>query len=121
VKSLRAKESAGYSFDQIIGDSAAMRAVKELLRKVAASPASTVLLVGESGTGKDLAAKVIHFASERESGVFQNITCSALPETLLESELFGHERGAFTDASTRSPGSSSRPTAGRSSSTRSAR
>jgi len=81
-----------------------MRAVKELLRKVAASPASTVLLIGESGTGKDLAAKVIHFASEREGGVFQNITCSALPETLLESELFGHERGAFTDAKHQKPG-----------------
>jgi DNA-binding NtrC family response regulator len=104
VRSLRAKESAGYSFDQIIGDSAAMRAVKELLRKVAASPASTVLLVGESGTGKDLAAKVIHYASAREAGVFQNITCSALPETLLESELFGHERGAFTDAKHQKPG-----------------
>ncbi len=104
VRTLRAKESAGYSFDQIIGDSAPMRAVKELLRKVAASPASTVLLVGESGTGKDLAAKVIHYASEREAGVFQNITCSALPETLLESELFGHERGAFTDAKHQKPG-----------------
>jgi DNA-binding NtrC family response regulator len=104
VRSLRAKESAGYSFDRIIGDSAPMRAVKELLRKVAASPASTVLLIGESGTGKDLAAKVIHFASEREGGVFQNITCSALPETLLESELFGHERGAFTDAKHQKPG-----------------
>ena len=104
VKSLKAKESAGYSFDRIIGESPAMRAAKELLRKIALSPASTVLLVGESGTGKDLAAKVIHYESARADGVFQNITCSALPESLLESELFGHERGAFTDAKQQKPG-----------------
>jgi two-component system, NtrC family, response regulator AtoC len=75
-----------------------MKAVRALLARIAASPASTVLLTGESGTGKDLAAKVIHFNSERAGRPFMNITCSALPETLLESELFGHERGAFTDA-----------------------
>ena len=75
-----------------------MGELRDLLRKVAASPASTVLLTGESGTGKDLAAKVLHFNSDRASRPFVNITCSAIPETLLESELFGHERGAFTDA-----------------------
>src|SRR4029079_10306374 len=69
-----------------------------LLEKIAATPASTVLLTGESGTGKDLAAKVIHYASDRAAQPFMNITCSALTETLLESELFGHERGAFTGA-----------------------
>jgi len=104
VKSLKAKESAGFSFDRIIGESPAMRAAKELLRKIAVSPASTILLTGESGTGKDLAAKVIHYESDRADGVFQNITCSALPESLLESELFGHERGAFTDAKHQKPG-----------------
>ena len=57
-----------------------------------------MLLTGESGTGKDLAAKVIHYNSDRATEPFMNITCSALPEQLLESELFGHERGAFTDA-----------------------
>ncbi len=104
VKSLKAKESAPFSFDRIIGESPAMRAVKDLLRKIALSPASTILLTGESGTGKDLAAKVLHYESERAEGVFQNITCSALPESLLESELFGHERGAFTDAKHQKPG-----------------
>jgi DNA-binding NtrC family response regulator len=98
VKALRASRSEPYSVDRIIGDSPAMVQIKALLKKIAVSPASTVLFTGESGTGKDLAAKVIHFNSPRAAGPFMNITCSALTETLLESELFGHERGAFTDA-----------------------
>jgi len=98
VKSLRASRSEPYSVDHIIGDSEPMGQIKALLKKIATSPASTVLLTGDSGTGKDLAAKVIHFNSGRAAGPFMNITCSALPDTLLESELFGHERGAFTDA-----------------------
>ena len=76
----------------------AMTALRQLVARVAASPASTVLLTGESGTGKDLVAKIIHYTSDRAARPFMNITCSALPEQLLESELFGHERGAFTDA-----------------------
>jgi DNA-binding NtrC family response regulator len=87
-----------FSFDSMIGESEPMRRVKALARKVAESPASTVLITGESGTGKDLLAKVIHYTSRRAARAFMNITCSAMPETLLESELFGHERGAFTDA-----------------------
>ena len=87
-----------FSFGSLIGESEPMRRVKALASKVAQSPTSTVLLTGESGTGKDLLAKVIHFGSARAARPFMNITCSALPETLLESELFGHERGAFTDA-----------------------
>jgi two-component system, NtrC family, response regulator AtoC len=98
VKTLRASQAQPYGFSRIVGESPALRAVKALLQKVAGSPASTVLLTGESGTGKDLAAKVIHYNSSRASKPFMNITCSALPESLLESELFGHERGAFTGA-----------------------
>jgi DNA-binding NtrC family response regulator len=98
VRALRATQSEPYAFERIIGESSAMRSVKTLLRKIAESPGSTVLLTGESGTGKDLAAKAIHYNSDRGAGPFMNITCSALPEALLESELFGHERGAFTDA-----------------------
>ena len=98
VRTLRATQAQPYSFDRIVGESPALLAVKALLKKVASSPASTVLLTGESGTGKDLAAKAIHYNSSRASKPFMNITCSALPESLLESELFGHERGAFTGA-----------------------
>ncbi len=98
VRQLRASQAQPYGIESIVGDSGQMVALKTLLKKVATSPASTVLLTGESGTGKDLAAKVLHYNSERASRPFMNITCSALPETLLESELFGHERGAFTDA-----------------------
>ena len=98
VRTLRASQAQPYGFDRIVGESPALLAVKALLQKVASSPASTVLLTGASGTGKDLAAKVIHYNSSRASKPFMNITCSALPESLLESELFGHERGAFTGA-----------------------
>jgi two-component system, NtrC family, response regulator AtoC len=98
VRTLRATQAQPYSLARIVGSSAALLAVKGLLQKIAGSPASTVLLTGESGTGKDLAAKVIHFNSDRAARPFMNITCSALPEALLESELFGHERGAFTGA-----------------------
>jgi DNA-binding NtrC family response regulator len=98
VRALRASQAQPFSIDRIVGESRAVKDAKALLQKVAASPASTVLLTGESGTGKDLAAKVLHYASDRGARPFMNITCSALPDTILESELFGHERGAFTDA-----------------------
>lgn len=98
VKTLRASQSENFSLDRIIGESPPMKALKDLLRKIAQSPSSTVLVTGESGTGKDLVAKALHHNSSRALGPFMNITCSALPDTLLESELFGHERGAFTDA-----------------------
>ncbi len=98
VKRLRSEQKHLYGVENIIGRSPAMRDVFTMIRKVAESTATTVLIQGESGTGKDLVAKAIHFASDRADKPFMNITCSALPETLLESELFGHERGAFTDA-----------------------
>jgi two-component system response regulator AtoC len=92
------------ALDRIRGSSPAVAAVKSLIARVARSPSSTVLITGESGTGKDLAAKAIHAISDRAKRPFVNVTCSALPANLLESELFGHERGAFTDAKTRKPG-----------------
>jgi len=98
VRTLRASQAKPFSLQRIVGESDAIQRMRGLLQKIATSPASTVLLTGESGTGKDLAAKVIHYASARAHQPFMNITCSALAETLLESELFGHERGAFTGA-----------------------
>jgi two-component system, NtrC family, response regulator AtoC len=104
VRELLAKSASDYGFDHIVGSSPPMQEAKTLMGKIARSPASTVLITGESGTGKDLAAKAIHYNSERRDGPFVNITCSALPDTLLESELFGHEKGAFTDARTQKKG-----------------
>jgi DNA-binding NtrC family response regulator len=104
LRTLRDSLSRPYSLGSIIGESEVMQKVKGLVRKVASSPGSTVLLTGESGTGKDLIAKVIHYSSSRAARPYVNITCSALPETLLESEMFGHERGAFTDARTQKRG-----------------
>jgi DNA-binding NtrC family response regulator len=98
LRMLRASQAQPYAFSRIVGESPDIAALRTLLQRVALSPATTVLLMGESGTGKDLAAKVLHFNSDRANGPFMNITCSAIPDALLESELFGHERGAFTDA-----------------------
>ena len=81
----------------IIGESGQMQEVLSLVRRVAPSDA-TVLIRGESGTGKELIAKAIHYASPRASGLLVKVNCAALPETLIESELFGHEKGAFTGA-----------------------
>jgi transcriptional regulator with GAF, ATPase, and Fis domain len=100
----RAARGSTVSIDDIVGESKAMKQAKSLLRKIASSPSSTVLITGENGTGKDLAAKAIHFQSGRASAPFMNITCSALPEALLESELFGHEKGAFTGAAAQKKG-----------------
>ena len=89
----------------LIGGSRPMREVLELVGKIVASPAATtILLEGESGTGKNQIAKAIHYGSDRAEKPFVTITCSAIAETLLESELFGHERGAFTDAKAQKKG-----------------
>jgi len=93
-----------FSFDQIVGQSPSMREMLELAHKVAESEVSSVLLQGESGTGKDLVAKAIHYHSARANSPFIAINCAALPGTLIESELFGYEKGAFTDAKARKEG-----------------
>jgi transcriptional regulator with GAF, ATPase, and Fis domain len=98
LTAVRASRGGAVGLDDIVGESRAMKQAKALIRKIATSPSSTVLITGENGTGKDLAAKAIHYLSSRASAPFMNITCSALPEALLESELFGHEKGAFTGA-----------------------
>ncbi len=94
---LRSAVTTRYSFGNIIGKSKQMKSVFETIRKVAPTSA-TVLIEGESGTGKELVAKSIHFNSTRRDGPFVAVNCSALAESLLESELFGHEKGAFTGA-----------------------
>ena len=98
VRALRASQAQPYSFDRIVGASPALTTVKALLQKIASSPASTVLLTGESGTGKDLAAKVIHYNSSRAGQAVHEHHLLGAAGALLESELFGHERGAFTGA-----------------------
>jgi len=95
---LRRQQSDSFTFDNIIGDSVTMTQIKELSRKIAATETTTILLLGESGTGKDMFARAIHNESTRGDKPFVTINCSSLPDTLLESELFGHEKGAFTDA-----------------------
>jgi two-component system response regulator AtoC len=89
---------------QMVGESAAMKRVRSQLERIARSKASTVLVLGESGTGKELAARAIHDWSDRASAPFVEINCASIPETLLESELFGYEKGAFTDARDRKLG-----------------
>jgi two-component system NtrC family response regulator len=96
-RELREALQERHRVEGIIGESGQMLEILSLVRRVAASEA-TVLIRGESGTGKELIAKAIHYASPRSSGPLIKVNCAALPETLLESELFGHERGAFTGA-----------------------
>ncbi|MCS7027051.1 MAG: sigma 54-interacting transcriptional regulator [Bryobacteraceae bacterium] len=88
----------------LVAESKQMREIEAFIRRVAASEASTILIEGENGTGKDLIAKTIHYSSMRQAEPFIAINCAAIPETLLESELFGYEKGAFTDAKTQKRG-----------------
>jgi len=104
VSTIRKEREREFDFDQIIGRSQARNEMIALARKVAESEVSTVLLQGESGTGKDLLAKAIHYGSRRARAPFIPINCAAIPPTLMESEFFGYEKGAFTDAKARKQG-----------------
>jgi two-component system response regulator AtoC len=103
VLRLRAELEAEYSFDNLVGGSAVMREVYALIQQASQSNIA-VLVHGESGTGKELVARAIHFNSSRKAGPFVAVNCVAIPETLIESEFFGHESGAFTGASARKIG-----------------
>ncbi|MBN2362449.1 MAG: sigma-54-dependent Fis family transcriptional regulator [Deltaproteobacteria bacterium] len=96
-RGLRTAVALGGAFDELVGASAALQRVKELALRVAPTRAN-VLILGESGTGKELLARALHLASPRRTRPFVAVNCAALPETLIESELFGHEKGAFTGA-----------------------
>jgi len=102
-RQLKAELGRRYEFDNIIGRSPAMQEIFDTVERVAPTRA-TVLLAGESGTGKDLIARAIHFHSPRRDRPLVKINCTALPENLMESELFGYEKGAFTGANTSKPG-----------------
>ncbi len=104
VRELRRHLDEKYGTDEIIGQDPSMLKLLDMIQQIARTGVSTVFLRGETGTGKDLVARVLHRNSERAAQPFVNITCTALSETLLESELFGHERGAFTDAKTQKKG-----------------
>ena len=98
VQTLRSEVRRTSGYSNVVSVSPKMTELMNFVRKVAASEATTVLIQGESGTGKDLIAKAIHYESSRQEKPFVAINCSAIPETLMEAELFGHEKGAFTDA-----------------------
>src|SRR2546429_5609835 len=98
IRRLHGLQEKQYGVDQIIGDSEPTRPLRDLIRKVARSEAQTILIQGDSGNGKELVAKGLHYESARRNFPFMEVNCAAITETLFESELFGHEKGAFTDA-----------------------
>lgn len=104
VLQLKRKMDPEVGFDYILGDSVSMKKVYDIARQVAQSDTTTVLIEGESGTGKEMIARLIHRYSTRAEKPFMDINCASLPEQLLESELFGYEKGAFTDAKAQKQG-----------------
>jgi len=98
------KEKKTHSIGNIIGESKEIKGVLDMIQKIVQSDATTVLIEGESGTGKDLVGRAIHYTSRRSARPFMDINCTALPDTLVESELFGYEKGAFTDAKAKKVG-----------------
>jgi DNA-binding NtrC family response regulator len=98
VQALRGEVKRSVGYDSVVSVSPKMTELMNFVKKVADCEATTILIQGESGTGKDLIAKAIHYESSRHEKPFVAINCSAIPETLMEAELFGHEKGAFTDA-----------------------
>ncbi|HJQ69333.1 MAG TPA: sigma-54 dependent transcriptional regulator [Blastocatellia bacterium] len=98
VKELRAEVRERYNFSNIVGRSKPMQQLFEVIKRIAARRDASALIIGSTGTGKELVARAIHYNSDRRDAPFMPINCSAIPETLLESELFGHQKGAFTGA-----------------------
>lgn len=104
VRQIRRERAEKFGFDQIVGESEKLEKAIELGKRVAQSDVASILLHGETGTGKDLFARAIHHASERRGAPYVAINCAALPANLIESEIFGYEKGAFTDAKARKEG-----------------
>jgi len=98
VARLKREHTRSYPNDTIYGESERIKEIRKLIQIVAETPRTSVLIQGESGTGKELVSNAVHFASSRSNKPYIKINCSAIPDNLLESELFGHEKGAFTDA-----------------------
>jgi DNA-binding NtrC family response regulator len=111
VVRLKKEVETRYHFHQLIGKSPPMQSIYDLVEKIS-DCSNNVLITGESGTGKELVAKAIHYSGARKEGTFMAVNCAAIPETLLESELFGYKRGAFTDAKTDKKGLISEATGG---------
>ena len=104
IQRLHRMQEGRYRADQIVGESQATRQLREMITQLARSEAHTILIQGESGTGKELVAKGLHYESARRALPFMEVNCAAITDTLFESELFGHEKGAFTDAKTAKKG-----------------
>jgi len=98
IQRLRELQEKKYGADRLVGESSFTRGLRDMIRQLAASEAQTILVQGESGTGKELVARALHYGSARHELPLIEVNCAAIPETLFESELFGHEKGAFTDA-----------------------